>query len=936
MNVVQYFSFFRFFCVFCGRIVDFCFLYVIIIILIIDLQIDFAKVFITEILKGLIKMNLKKIVTDTIPLIVTVCSIVVLAVMIYFDSMIVQNEFNDYGFKEIEKIKVEIEVDLENNIEESEDDLSLVAEFAEKNDVTEQTAVEFLNTQSQVQEFESLFYVDLNGDGVSADGTTRSFSNSEAFKGALNDEFVITNPTISSITGEYVLEVAVPVFENEEIAAVLISENSIQEIYDNIYSLMGKIGHAYIVDRQANIIFSTDSSFIQSNTLDDESLFFLNNQNIRTIYDDLKNGVGGNMSFELDGSDAMLLYTPIDLTPWSLMLAVDQGMINDTLLESVNSVIYLCIGSILILVAFTLYTWYTRRRLLRSIEKSAYIDTLTEIPNVTKLKIDMQNILSKNKDEKYSIIKMDIDNFNAINELFSVEIGNRVLKAFKNIRDSVDEPSLIIARLGGDEFFLFSGNGFLDDMETRTHIYEAQYNMLIPELGDYRIGLKYGRYHIEPGETDVDDIINKASMAHKMAKDKKEKIIYDYDDNYKKMLMESGEIINTMKSALENKEFKLYLQPKFSTGDERLIGAEALVRWIKDDGTIVYPDKFIPLMEKTGFITELDRYMLENACKLIRGWIDAKTGYLPISVNFSRLNLLNKDFVSNISEIIDRHDIPHGFIEVEITESTMIEQEEKIEKLFTHLHKAGFRISIDDFGSGFSSLGLLKNLKADVLKLDKAFFNNKRDVVRGDVIIDGIIKLAQSLNMYVVAEGVEEEEQVDFLNNIGCDAIQGYYYSKPIPCVEFEAKYKDAMPQAIQAFKQSKSLFSTLITPYNQNFDIALATINSLETPAVLFNYDLSQFSSNKALVSLFGLKNLRNWRKEFLELSLEQQDAGGLSRLAAKNYVLTAKQEGSTKFKWSHEDRKGVIIQCEVDIKRVNLLDNNGDELYIAFVKPK
>ncbi len=935
MNVVQYFSFFQFFCVFCGRIVDFCFLYVI-IILTIDLQIGFAKVFITEILKGLIKMSFKKIVTDTMPLIVTVCSIVVLAVMILVDSMLVQGEFESFGFKEIEQIKVEIEVDIENNIEESEDDLSLVAEFVVKNNVTEQNAVEFLNSQSQVQEFETLYYVNLDGNGVSADGTTKDFSNSEAFKGALNDEFIITNPMISEDTNEAVLEVAVPVLENEQVTAVLISENSIQEIYDNIYSLMGNIGHAYIVDRQANIIFSTDSSFIQSNTLDDESLFFLNNQNIRTIYDDLKNGVAGNMNFDLDGSDAMLLYTPIDLTPWSLLLAVDKGQINDTLMESVNSVIYLCIGAILILIAFTLYTWYTRRRLLKSIEKSAYIDTLTEIPNVTKLKIDMQNILSKNKDEKYSIIKMDIDNFNAINELFSVEIGNRVLKAFKNIRDSVDEPSLIIARLGGDEFFLFSGNGFLDDMETRTHIYEAQYNMLIPELGDYRIGLKYGRYHIEPGETDIDDIINKASMAHKMAKDKKEKIVYDYDDNYKKMLMESGEIINTMKSALENNEFKLYLQPKFSASDERLIGAEALVRWIKDDGTIVYPDKFIPLMEKSGFITEIDKYMLESACKLIRRWIDEKIGYLPISVNFSRLNLLNKDFVKNISEIIDRYDIPHGFIEVEITESTMIEQEDMIEKLFAQLHKAGFRISIDDFGSGFSSLGLLKNLKADVLKLDKAFFNNKRDVVRGDVIIDGIIKLAQSLNMYVVAEGVEEEEQVDFLRNIGCDAIQGYYYSRPIPHDEFEAKYKDLMSQVVQAFKQSKSLFSALVTPYNQNFDIALATINCIDTPTVLFSYDLSQFSSNKALISLFGLKNLRDWRKEFLSLKLEQQDAGGLSPLSAKGYVLAAKKEGSAKFSWSINNKKGEKVYCEVVIKRVSLLDNNGDELYIAHVNPK
>ncbi len=599
--------------------------------------------------------------------------------------------------------------------------------------------------------------------------------------------------------------------------------------------------------------------------------------------------------------------------------------------NNVSWVIRLSVSVVGLLIILTAYSWYQKNRTLEAIKRSTYTDFLTDLPNLAGLKLHMSEVLKKNKDKKYAILKIDVENFKAINELFSYEVGNKVLKAFKDIRDTVSEPTLFIARTGADEFMLFSGNGFLDDMETRTHIYESYYNKFIPELDNYKIEFKYGRYHIELGETDVDSIVNNAVLAHRMAKSQKNYIIFDYNDSFKVRLLEDAEITNRMRCAVTDGELTAFLQPKFNITNDTIVGAEALVRWIKPDGSMIFPDRFIPLFESNGFIVELDRHILKCVCETIKRWIEIGRQVVPISVNCSRLNLANPNFVNEISEIVDSYGISHEHIEIELTESTMIENEDILEQLFSDLREHGFKVSIDDFGSGFSSLGMLKNLKVDTLKIDKSFFRNKKDIVRGDLIVDGIIRLAQSLNMFVVAEGVEEQQQLELLKFVGCDAVQGYFYAKPMSISTFEQTYSD--PAIFGSASVQSRHISNRETDNSDNpkFEMVLNILNSIKMPITLFNQSFTALRCNPMTLEMFMLQSKEEYAEKFFQLSPQFQPDGRESSTAALAEIGKAIETGYGRFYWLHCNIKGEDIPCEIIISKLHLLNNDGEEMYIG-----
>ncbi len=723
------------------------------------------------------------------PLIVAAIIIVIFITVITIDNLIIKEELRDVAFLKAEEINSQIEVSLEENIDESLDDLSLLASYLEKNNITSETALDLLKEQSQTEEFETIYYIDINGRGIGLDGSERYFSDNVAFLSVLNNKFTITEPYVSSITGEDVYDVAVPITQNDQIVAVLLSEVSLTDIYESMRELTKGIGDVVLVDYKGALLHATDSAFKNTEDIISEDIDFFGGVTLSQLTYDIENNNKGTVRFDVNGVSKLAIYSPIKDTPWTLFLYVDENKANDGLSTTLNLITQICFVIAAVLVFFTILIWRSKVKTIEEIKKVAYYDSLTELPNLEKLKLIMFETLNKNKDKKYGIIKMDIQNFKAVNEMFGFEVGDKVLKAFKTIRETVNEPSLVITRAGIDEFIIFSGNGFVDDMEERTSIYESYYNKIIPELEEYQIKFKYGRYQIKQGETNVEDILNKVTLAHSISKYNKDKIIFDYDDKYKEELLRQAEITHEMKPAISNKEFKVFLQPKVSVSDNKLIGAEALVRWIKPDGNVTFPDQFIPLFEKNGFIVELDKYMLEETCILLRKWMDKSNEIIPISVNFSRLNLSRENFSDKITEIVDKYEIPHQYIEIELTESTLDEDEEKLEALFESLNSQGFKTAIDDFGSGFSSLGMLKNLKIDILKLDKSFFSKAKNTERGELLVEGIVKLAQSLNMYVVAEGVEEVKQVEFLKYVGCDAAQGYYFAKPMLAMEFEADW---------------------------------------------------------------------------------------------------------------------------------------------------
>ena len=250
------------------------------------------------------------------------------------------------------------------------------------------------------------------------------------------------------------------------------------------------------------------------------------------------------------------------------------------------------------------------------------------------------------------------------------------------------------------------------------------------------------------------------------------------------------------KDALEKEEFKVYYQPKYDPRTNEQLGAEALIRWVSDEIGFVPPGRFIPIFENSGFITEIDHYMLAHVARDQKKWLDEGRKCVPVSVNVSRAHFAEVNLADQIRDIIDQEGAPHELIEIELTESAFFDDQKLMLATITKLKEYGFLVSMDDFGSGYSSLNSLKDMPLNILKLDAGFFRGQKDNERAEIVVSEILHLAKKLNMTTVAEGVDEQHQVDFLAAEGCNMIQGYYYSKPMPKEEYESRM--GMPAQVE------------------------------------------------------------------------------------------------------------------------------------------
>lgn len=421
----------------------------------------------------------------------------------------------------------------------------------------------------------------------------------------------------------------------------------------------------------------------------------------------------------------------------------------------------------------------------RELERIAFVDAITGGLTLEKFKLDVGEVLKNNKGKVYSILKIDISCFKLINDQFGFEEGNTIIKIINDAIYSIlkyDDESF--TRVNADEFLIFLRYFSFEEQDERYRKYLKLINKLLKQY-NFKFNFPTGRYiFLSDYDNNIVSIIEKVNFAHCKAKTNLIDYFVDYDDDIKDQMIVEKNIENNMEYAIENKEFKLFLQPKYLLNGQKIDGAEALVRWIPLNSDIIYPNEFIPIFEKNGFIKKLDMYMLEEVCIQIREWIDNGIKPIKVSVNFSRLHLINTSFVDDICKICDKYDISKKYIELELTESVMIENNELLNKIFEKIRKKGFTISIDDFGSGYSSLALLKNISIDVIKIDREFFLKAHDNKKTKIILKNLFNLAKELEIDTVAEGVEEYIHVDMLNKMGCDMIQGYYYYKPMPSIE--------------------------------------------------------------------------------------------------------------------------------------------------------
>lgn len=466
--------------------------------------------------------------------------------------------------------------------------------------------------------------------------------------------------------------------------------------------------------------------------------------------------------------------------------------------EIANSMVslYIIMGVVAVfmvcLIVYVVVAYFKNRKELYNV---AYIDQLTGIPSKVRHKMDVQELVNK-QETRYAYVTFDINNFKYINEMFDYEYGNRILIHIANVLRQFVNKGELYARISADNFALL-----LEDTGTQKELVDRinrlfqmilTYHESAENLNVCTLKFSCGVYRIE-GIKDVNTIRANANLARTESKKRVLEEIVFYDEEFKARKVEEKELEYEAQEALNNGQFQVYFQPKYDVETEQIIGAEALVRWKHPERGLLSPGQFIPVFEANGFITELDLYVLDRVCELIETW--QKDGTLPvcISVNLSRVHLHEQDLVERLTEVIKKHNVLPEYIEFELTESALYEETERLLYIMSEIKKAGFRLSMDDFGSGYSSLNLLRRLPVDVLKLDKMFLeecDEMDDETRGKQIVIHVISMAKDLQMDVLAEGVETKEQKDFLQGARCDMIQGFYFAKPMTMQSFEQLYK--------------------------------------------------------------------------------------------------------------------------------------------------
>ncbi len=393
-------------------------------------------------------------------------------------------------------------------------------------------------------------------------------------------------------------------------------------------------------------------------------------------------------------------------------------------------------------------------------------------------------LIKSNPDKKFAIIQFDVAKFKMIIADYGEKKADELLNFFVSTLKVICNKYQIYSRLSADVFMVIT------PYEDEKSLYD-----LVELLDSHLRGFDGMQYRLVYGICYVGDLTgglrqygDAAAMARQSIKNNVMQKVAFYQADLKRSISANKFIEDNMNQALANGEFVMYLQPKYNITDGKATGAEALVRWIIPGHGVVPPNDFVPVFEKNGFIIKMDQYIWEEACKLIRKWMDAGIKTFPISVNVSRRHLRDMKFIEVLDGLVEKYKIPKNLLEIEITETV---NEAGIVESMQTLKEHGFTLLMDDFGSGYSSLNTLKNTKFDVIKFDRMFLNNFIGSDRGQKIVEYTIKMTTAIGLDMVAEGVETKEQADFLKVCGCNTAQGFYYAKPMPVEEFEKKYID-------------------------------------------------------------------------------------------------------------------------------------------------
>ena len=416
-------------------------------------------------------------------------------------------------------------------------------------------------------------------------------------------------------------------------------------------------------------------------------------------------------------------------------------------------------------------------------------DRVSGLPNRVIFMEELENRFEAQTLDKYAIIQFNLKNFSLVNSRFGFEGGNKILFDYVTaIKMKIHEDERLY-HVDGDNFIAIIKKDNVPSFLFYVNRVELE-RLKINEEERMDLRIRAGVYEITGNETSTNQIVERVAAAYLITRSNKNKDVAYFDKEMSDRVISTLKLSRYVVNSIDNDELFVVYQPKVNIKDKKLVGAEALVRWEKN-GKNYPPSEFIPICETNGFILRIDFFVLESVCQQISKWLEQGVEPVKISINFSKLHFEKDDVAGRILEIINKWNIPHHLVEIEFTETTYTDKEDKLRKTLEILRKSNISSSIDDFGSGYSSLSMLQNLDFDIIKLDKSLIDTLNSKEKSLKVVKNIVKMAKDLNMSVLAEGVESKSEYEILSQLNCDMIQGYLFDKPLSSQEFEDRLRN-------------------------------------------------------------------------------------------------------------------------------------------------
>lgn len=547
-------------------------------------------------------------------------------------------------------------------------------------------------------------------------------------------------------------------------------------------------------------IVGSDGEIIASSVFD-----VFDNKNIKNVFDALsQNGKGSQKVYSKISNDMQnkqsgiirakniyktydyyIYYSPLEFNDWYIVSYVPQNVVNSSRNTVLAYIFLMCFFLIVVFILFGIYIVTEEKQKKKEIDQMLYTDSITGGASYAKFCVDAKKLLHKNK-ESFAYIVMDIDYFKLVNDYYGYKQGNKTLRFIYALWQDILGKDDIVCRITADRFAVLMHCSSKEAAEqTVTEFSRRCHKYYDGTLTDYILTPSIGIYLVKQGESDLQSMHAKAIMARSLVKGHREKVFAFYNESLKQSLSERKTLEDELERAIENKTLKIYFQPQVDAVTQKICGAEALVRWQKENGEFVPPNEFVSLAEEKDLIKPLDRLILEEACKYQAKWQSLGLTPIHFSVNLSQKSLADENIAEKCVDAVKNAGADINRIHLEITETTIFKNTKLFLSILRSLRKSGFKILLDDFGTGYSSLTLLKSMPVDIVKLDKSFIDNYGDA-QGEAVIECVLEMTKRLNIEVIAEGVETEEQYLYLRNLKCNMIQGYLFGKPMTFEELQ------------------------------------------------------------------------------------------------------------------------------------------------------